>query len=118
MARKDTDRWASRPVLGGVLRCAVVIVPLAVAVAVAVLLTRALPTAESPAGRVGWWTVVLGGSTLALWIADKAARRTLPLAVLLDLSLVFPGRAPSRLRTARTTSVRELERKLTTLRAQ
>jgi hypothetical protein len=115
---RSADRWPARPVLGAVLRCAVVVVPVVLAVAVAIELTRVLPTADNWSGRVGWWMAVLGGSTAALLLADRAARRTLPLAVLLDLALVFPGRAPSRLRAARTTSVRELERRLATLRSE
>src|SRR4051794_1473645 len=113
-----SDRWAARPVLGAVLRCAAVLVPLAVALATALVLTRTLPVASSGPGRIAWWVAVLGGSTLALLLADRAARRLLPLAVLLDLALVFPDTAPSRLRAARTTSVRELEKRLAVLRAE
>ncbi|MCU1591323.1 MAG: hypothetical protein JWP11_2579 [Frankiales bacterium] len=113
-----TDRWPARPALGALLRCAVVVVPLVVAVVAAILLTRLLPAAATWPARVGWWTVVLSGSTLALLLADRTARRTLPLAVLLDLALVFPGRAPSRMRAARTTSLRELEQRLVALRAE
>src|SRR5438270_10822332 len=101
-----SDRWAARPVLGAMLRCAAVLVPLAVALAAAFVLTRALPTAETWPGRVAWWVAVLGGSTVALLLTDRAARRLLPLAVLLDLALVFPDTAPSPLRAARPPSVR------------
>jgi hypothetical protein len=117
MARRP-DRWPARPLLGALLRCAIVIVPLSLALVVAVVLTQTLPAAAAWPGRLAWWAAVLGGSTAALVLADLVARRTLPLAVLLDLSLVFPGRAPSRLRAARSTSVRELERRLTTLRSE
>jgi hypothetical protein len=105
-------------VLGAVVRCTAIVVPVAVAVVVAVLVTRALPTTTTWSGRVAWWGAVLGMSTLALVLADHAARRLLPLAVLLDLALVFPGRAPSRLRSARSISVRQLEAKLVALRAE
>ena len=117
MARTP-DSWPARPVLGAIVRCAVIVVPVAIAVAVAIVLTRTLPAAATWPGRVAWWVAVLGGSTVALLIADRGARRLLPLAVLLELALVFPGRAPSRLRAARTTSVRELESRLVVLRAQ
>lgn len=117
MAIKDSDRWPARPVLGALLRCAVVVVPVVIALAVAILLTRLLPTATTWPARVVWWAAVLVGSTGAMLLADRAARRALPLAVLLDLALVFPDRAPSRLKAARTPSVRELEQRLVALRA-
>ncbi|MDT7546637.1 MAG: hypothetical protein QOE99_2747 [Actinomycetota bacterium] len=117
MASKDSTRWSAHPVLGALLRCAAVVVPLVIALAAALLLTRLLPSATDWPGRVAWWAAVLGGSTAAMLLADRVARRLLPLAVLLDLALVFPDRAPSRLRAARTTSVRELEQRLVALRA-
>jgi putative nucleotidyltransferase with HDIG domain len=44
-----------------------------------------------------WWLTVMLGAAVALAAADRLARRSLlPLAALLDLSLAFPGRAPSR----------------------
>src|SRR5690242_9591301 len=111
------DRWAARPVLSGMLRVAVVVVPVIVGVLVGIALTKVLPTAHSFWGRVAWFAAVLAGSTVALLLADRLARRVLPLAVLLELSLVFPDRAPSRLKAARTPSVRELEKRLQTLRS-
>src|SRR3954452_17785095 len=111
------DRWAARPVLGAVLRVAVFVVPVGVAVLAGIALTQVLPTAHTVPGRVAWFAAVLGGSTGALLLADSVARRVLPLAVLLELSLVFPDRAPSRMRAARTPSVRELEQRLLALRS-
>ncbi len=49
----------------------------------------------------GWWALVLASSVLALWVADRAARRLTPLAALLDLAVLFPGRAPTRFAIAR-----------------
>jgi hypothetical protein len=111
------DRWAARPVLGAVLRVAVVVVPVVVAVLVGIGLTHLLPTAHTLWGRIGWFAAVLAGATVALLLTDRLARRLLPLAVLLELSLVFPDRAPSRMRAARTPSVRELEKRLQGLRS-
>src|SRR4051794_14799246 len=94
------SRWAARPLMGALLRVAVVVVPALVAVAVGITLTLLLPTAHSFGGRMAWFLTVLGCSTIALVLTDRLARRVLPLAVLLELSLVFPDRAPSRLRAA------------------
>jgi hypothetical protein len=56
-------------------------------------------------------------STLALVITDRLARRLLPLAVLLRLSLAFPDEAPSRIALARrAASTRDLEARVETAR--
>jgi hypothetical protein len=60
-------------------------------------------------GRVLWWVAVLASSTLVLIAGEALARRVLPLVGLLRLSLMFPGRAPSRVDVARRSSRRELE---------
>jgi HD domain len=113
---RPADRWAAHPVLGAVLRVLVVAVPVAAAVLVAVALTRVLPRGGTTSERAVWWLLVLGGSTATVWVADRLARKALPLALLLELSLVFPDRAPSRLRAARGTSSRAIERRLARLR--
>ena len=49
-------------------------------------------------------------ATAILFVLERVARRLLPLAALLKLSLVFPDQAPSRFKTAlRTGTVRQLE---------
>jgi HD-GYP domain-containing protein (c-di-GMP phosphodiesterase class II) len=47
------------------------------------------------------WVAVLGLSTAVLVAAHRSLARLLPLAALLELSIVFPGPAPSRLSVAR-----------------
>lgn len=119
MARAATvsDRWAARPVLGASLRLLALLGPVAIGIGVALLLARLVPPPEG-SGRLGWWLLVLGASAAAVFTADRVARRLLPLALLLELSLIFPDRAPSRLRAARTTSVRDLDARLAKLRGQ
>lgn len=112
-----SDRWAARPVLGASLRLLALLGPVALGIGVALLLARLVPPPEGSA-RLGWWALVLGASVVAVFTADRLARRLLPLALLLELSLIFPDRAPSRLRAARTTSVRDLDTRLAKLRGQ
>ena len=112
------DRWTARPVLGAALRLTALLGPVVAGVAVAVVLAALLPEATTTAAQVLWWAAVLGGSAAGLWGSDRVARRLLPLAVLLELSLVFPDRAPSRLRAARTSSVRDMDSRLARLRGQ
>ncbi len=116
MRTDRTDSWVARPVLGAALRLLVLLGPVAAGIASAVLLSRALPAATTAPSRIAWWAAVLGGSALVVFGADRLARRLLPLAVLFELSLVFPDKAPSRLRAARTPSVRQLEDRLAGLR--
>lgn len=93
-------RWADRPVLAGMLRAVAFVLPLGASLAAAWVLARALPTPESGGARVLWWMAVAATSIVALLAFDRVARRLLPLAALLNLSLVFPDRAPSRLGVA------------------
>jgi putative nucleotidyltransferase with HDIG domain len=56
---------------------------------------------------------LLGSAMLVALVVERAARRVLPLAVLLQLSLAFPDRAPSRFTMARTAgNVRRLEERI------
>ena len=59
---------------------------------------------------VAWWFAVAAASTAVLMLVNRLARRLLPLAMLLNLSLVFPDHAPSRFAVAaRAGTVRSLE---------
>src|SRR3954447_4378278 len=90
--RRD-DRWAAHPVLAALVRAGVVLVPLALSVTTGVLVGRALPLGHTNLERIGWWLLVFVLSSAVLFVSDRLARRVLPLAVLLELSLVFPDRA-------------------------
>ena len=98
--RGAEPRWENRPVLATALRVAVVAVPFAASVAVAIGVARLLGTPVDTPERVLWWLGVLVASLGSLVVFDRAARRVLPLAALLELSLIFPDRAPSRLGVA------------------
>ncbi|HEY5032780.1 MAG TPA: HD-GYP domain-containing protein [Actinomycetes bacterium] len=91
----------SRPVLAAALRVAIVLVPAVVslaAVAAAAWLVRP-PSADAAAvARLGG--LLLLGVVVAI-VVERAARRLLPLVVLLKMAMLFPDRAPSRLRAAR-----------------
>ncbi|NNC93457.1 MAG: tandem-95 repeat protein [Acidimicrobiia bacterium] len=70
--------------------------PLVFAIFVAWQLTKLLPTPTTWPGMILWWFLVMAASTLALRFADRFAKRLMPLAVLMKLSLVFPDKAPNR----------------------
>ncbi len=97
----DARTWESRPVLAATLRLVAFVLPLAVSVAVGLTAARLLPPPESLLGRGVWWVVVLVASTAGLHGADRLARKLLPLATLMRLSMLFPDHAPSRLKVTR-----------------
>ncbi len=93
-------RWKSRPFRAGLVRFAAFAIPIVAAVVAAISAAQLLPVPEDPLQEVLWWVAVISVSLVALFVFDRIARRLLPLAVLLRLSLVFPDQAPSRYRLA------------------
>ncbi len=92
------------------LRAFVFVAPVGAAIAAAYVLTRAVSAPVTPGTRVAWFALVLGVCTAVSWPARSVVRRLLPLAALLELSIQFPGRAPSRYAVARQAgSIRQLE---------
>ncbi|MCO5312697.1 MAG: HD-GYP domain-containing protein [Microthrixaceae bacterium] len=93
------------------LRIAAFLVPLSAGAAASIAASLALPDADTVIGTVARTLLVVAVATVAVRFADKVARRFLPLAALMQLSLVFPDQAPARFRSAlRAGSSRRLER--------
>jgi putative nucleotidyltransferase with HDIG domain len=98
------DRWGRRHVAAMTLRTAMVVLPIGGSVAAMAILSRALPTPTPTSGdfpRLAWWAAVLLGSLIAMWCVDRLTRRLAPLVALLDMAVLFPGRAPTRMAVAR-----------------
>ncbi|HZI98617.1 MAG TPA: hypothetical protein VFD41_13945 [Actinomycetales bacterium] len=89
MGEEQTSRWASRRRSAIVVRVAVFTVPAAVAVGAGLLASRLLPLGEG-AWRLAHVLAVLAVSTVVLLAVDALARRALPLATLLDLTIALP----------------------------
>jgi hypothetical protein len=100
-AAAGQDRWRRQAVGATLLRAAVLAGPVLASLGAAVSVRPLLPAAASLAGRAGNLLVLLLVSTAVLVLVDRLARRALPLVTLLNLSMLFPDRAPSRLRVAR-----------------
>jgi hypothetical protein len=100
---QDETRWESRRFAAWSLRAGIVIAPVITAIVVMAVVSRVVPRPRSGSFLLvaGWWALVLASSVVALWVADRAARRLTPLAALLDLAVLFPGRAPTRFAIAR-----------------
>jgi HD-GYP domain-containing protein (c-di-GMP phosphodiesterase class II) len=100
--------WAAHPTLSRFLRLAIFLLPLGCAFAATTIARGLLPDATETT-LVSWIGLLALGVAVALG-AERIARRLLPLATLLKLSMLFPTRAPSRFRVARKAgSVHQLE---------
>lgn len=81
-----------------------------ISAAVTYVLGRVFPPPLSPLPLLSWFLALLLIGTAVFFVATSAARRVLPLAVLLNMSLVFPDGAPSRFAMARRKpSARQLQ---------
>ena len=109
----EAGRWSSHPGLARLVRVMIVAVPMAFSIATATVLSRTVRRPEAGAGLLAWWAMLLVGSTIALVAVDRLARKLLPLAALLRLSMVFPDQAPARFSVAfRSGSTRQLDQRL------
>lgn len=107
------NRWERRPRLAFLVRVIVFLAPLVIATDVSLVLGRFLPDPHGVPASIAWWAAVLTASAIALVVFDRLFRRLLPLSVLLNLALVFPGVAPSRYSAAfRAGTIRNLERRI------
>lgn len=93
------ESWAGRPWVALWVRLAYVLFPLLAACLTSAVLVRVGVLRATP--TVLRWVLVLAISTLALVVAHRMLARLLPLAALLELSIEFPGPAPSRYAVAR-----------------
>jgi putative nucleotidyltransferase with HDIG domain len=98
---RASSRWQRRSAGARALRWAVLCAPVGASVGAAWAVHGQLPAVRGPVDRL-WHLLVLGlVSTVVVVLVDRLARRLLPLVTLLDLSMLFPDRAPSRLAVAR-----------------
>src|SRR5437588_10491329 len=109
----ETGRWEGRPVQAGLLRVAVVAVPVAAGVIASVMFSHTVAYPSGAGAVVAWWLAVLGVSTVVVAVVERQCRRLLPLATLLKLSMIFPDKAPSRYGVAlRAGTVKNLENRV------
>ncbi len=106
-------RWQGRPVLSAAVRLLVAFGPAIAAVAASVMISRRLPLPRGGAGAAIWWALFIG-SAIAVWVVcARLLNRLLPLAALLNLTLLFPDAAPSRFALLRRqANPHQLEREL------
>jgi len=107
------DRWGARIVLAGIVSIAVFVTPVLVAIGTATAVAHLVSMPRSHIGIVAWWALLIAVPGVVYVATTRLARRALPLAALLRMTLVFPDKAPSRMAVARRAgSTRSLERQL------
>ena len=103
--------WEARPWAARGIRVVVLLGPVAAAWLAILFVNNLLPAPGSTWAAIGRVLVILSVSTGVVVAVDRMARHLLPLAVLMQLSLVFPDQAPSRFKTAlKAGSSRHLDR--------
>lgn len=116
VAQHDEDasgRWRSHPAWALVVNITAFVVPVLVAMATATVLVQLVPQPRGTWAPMLWWAGVIAVPWCAYLFTNRLARRILPLAALLKMTLVFPDQAPSRTAVARrAASTRGLERRL------
>ena len=106
-------QWQRRPVLSLLVRALVVIIPAVAGIAAGTLLTRILPTPSGFAAAALSFVTVSLVMLVTIIALERAARRLLPLAALLNVSLLFPDQAPRRFAVARRVGKpKDLQRQL------
>jgi putative nucleotidyltransferase with HDIG domain len=118
VSHSAVSRWREHPYLGGFVRLVALVLPVVAAVATSALVSRALPSWKGAVGVGSRAAILLVSSGAVLFAVERLARRLVPLGLLLQLSISFPDRAPSRIRLAhRAGSIRKLERHIALARA-
>lgn len=106
-------RWAARPLASGLLRILVLVIPVGAGVGAAIFLSQTLPRPRGFLGNALWWIGLFVASATVASLVDRLARKMLPLAALLGLTMIFPDKAPSRFAVARRVgSLRNLEERV------
>jgi putative nucleotidyltransferase with HDIG domain len=111
MATEGGGRWVARPLVSGLIRVLIVVVP---AVAGALASWQVSRIWEQPEGfwpTVGWFLTLVAVAVAVVLVGQRVARRFLPLAWLFSLTMAFPDRTPSRMVTARRAASRRARRR-------
>ena len=105
--------WRGHPLVALGIRLVAFTAPIVAALIWSAVLSRLIPLPHALLGRIVWLAGMIATSTVVLFATERVAKRMLPLAALLRLSLVFPDHVPSRFSVAlRTGTTRQLAKRL------
>jgi putative nucleotidyltransferase with HDIG domain len=118
MGQIEGNRWRGRPVLAAGFRAFVFVAPIVAAAATSSIVAHIVNRTPGAGPLAARWAMVIGASLFVLVVVDRICRGFLPLAILLRLSLAFPGKRPSRLAVARAAAnLKKLEERVRIARA-
>jgi putative nucleotidyltransferase with HDIG domain len=110
---EDGTRWRGRRTLSVFVRAVAFLLPVGLSILATTIVAHVLSAPHGDAWTIEWWVIVLGTPLIVLVVTDRFARRLIPLAVLLKMTLVFPDQAPKRMAVARKAgSTRDLARRV------
>src|ERR1700687_2575045 len=90
------EGWQRRRFLAATARAAISLAPVVMSTGTAFVLNDLLPRPHSVVALVARVAFILVASFIVLAVVDRQARKLLPLAALLQLSLLFPDQMPNR----------------------
>jgi putative nucleotidyltransferase with HDIG domain len=109
--------WQGRPRWAAVVRVVILLVPLVAGIAGAIVMAHLVARPRELGPALLWWLANFAVSTLVMTVVAHQARRLLPLAALLKLSMAFPDKTPSRFAVAlRAGTVGNLKMRLADVR--
>ncbi len=112
-AELEERSWAARPWAARAIRTAVVLVPLGFSLAVNRVLLHFVGRPSGSFPMILWIGMILVVSFVVYEAGHRAMSRLLPLAALMNMTLVFPDQAPSRFAAAlKGESAKQLARKI------
>ena len=105
-------RWRARPRLAVLVRSTAYAAPFVAALLAGIAIAVALPTPRTMGDLIFSWVAVLLVSTIVASWVTRLARRLLPLAALLKMTMAFPDKTPSRFSVAlRSGSMRTMKKR-------
>ncbi len=111
MKAREGDRWVARPLLAGLIRVLVVLVPAVAGALASWEVSRLWAKPQGFGSVLAWFLTLVAVAVAVVLVMQRFARRFLPLAWLFTLTMAFPDRTPSRMVTARRAASRRSRRK-------
>ncbi len=112
----ETKAWVASPILAWTVRVSIVALPVLVAWMTVRVLSESFYRPEGACGLVLWILQAFIVGSLVSLLTERFTRRFLPLAALLNMSLVFPDESPSRFGLAlKSGTIRKQKERLKTI---
>ena len=111
--------WAGYPRLAAFVRLLIALIPLVAGIGAAVTMGHLIPRPRTTGPTIAWWAASFAVSSVVMLAVASQAKRLLPLAALLKLSMVFPDKTPSRFAVAlRAGTIGNLKARLEQIREE